>query len=132
MDPTYHYAKTTYAYHSNYVRNSKAIGVLWAIFTICFAIVNVLVFCQPFWIGTPDKDDRQGYFGLYYYCDYTQSRLGGEPECSGRFDDFESILSTPFKVATVLVGVSALLTFLCIACLLLFFFVRGRIVFSVG
>ncbi|XP_061864238.1 LHFPL tetraspan subfamily member 4 protein isoform X2 [Colius striatus] len=36
-------------YHDNYVRNSRAIGVLWAIFTICFAIINVVVFIQPYW-----------------------------------------------------------------------------------
>lgn len=37
-------------YQTNYVRNSRAIGVLWAIFTILFAIVNVVCFIQPYWI----------------------------------------------------------------------------------
>lgn len=33
------------------MRNSRAIAVLWAIFTICLAIINVVVFIQPYWIG---------------------------------------------------------------------------------
>ena len=50
-------------YHTNYVRNSRAIGVLWAIFTICFAIVNVVCFIQPYWIGDGVDTPQAGYFG---------------------------------------------------------------------
>lgn len=34
-------------YQANYLRNSRAIGVLWAVFTMCYAIINVVVFVQP-------------------------------------------------------------------------------------
>lgn len=33
-------------YHTNYVRNARAVGVLWTIFTICFAILVMVVFIQ--------------------------------------------------------------------------------------
>ncbi|KYO20521.1 hypothetical protein Y1Q_0017837 [Alligator mississippiensis] len=47
-------------YHDTYVRNSRAIGVLWAIFTICFAIIDVVVFIQPYWVG----DSAAAFFVL--------------------------------------------------------------------
>lgn len=37
-------------YEANYLRNSRAIGVLWAVFTMCYAIINVVVFVQPQWV----------------------------------------------------------------------------------
>ncbi|CAB1353299.1 unnamed protein product [Coregonus sp. 'balchen'] len=33
-------------YHTNHVRNARAVGVLWTIFTICFAILVMVVFIQ--------------------------------------------------------------------------------------
>jgi Lipoma HMGIC fusion partner-like protein len=46
------YSETSYqVYHTNYARNAKAIGVMWAIFTVCFAIINIVAFVQPQWIG---------------------------------------------------------------------------------
>ncbi|KAB0365635.1 hypothetical protein FD755_009998 [Muntiacus reevesi] len=55
-------------YHEHYMRNSRAIGVLWAIFTICFAIINVVVFIQPYWVGDSVSTPKPGYFGLFHYC----------------------------------------------------------------
>ena len=52
------YADQGHIYTTNYVRNSKAIGVLWGVFTICFAIINIVVFVQPQWIG--DTQDSKG------------------------------------------------------------------------
>lgn len=52
------YADQAHIYTTNYIRNSKAIGVLWGVFTICFAIINIVVFVQPQWIG--DTQDSKG------------------------------------------------------------------------
>lgn len=41
------YVDTTHLYASKYIRNSKAIGVLWAIFTICYAIIGIVAFVTP-------------------------------------------------------------------------------------
>ncbi|KAA0714051.1 LHFPL tetraspan subfamily member 5 protein [Triplophysa tibetana] len=55
-------------YHTNYVRNSRAIGVLWGVFTLCFGIITVVVFIQPYWIGDSVNTPQAGYFGLFHYC----------------------------------------------------------------
>lgn len=41
------YVDTSHMYATNYIRNSKAIAVLWAIFTICYAIISAVAFLTP-------------------------------------------------------------------------------------
>jgi len=41
------YVDSTHMYATNYIRNSKAIAVLWAIFTICYAIISIVAFVTP-------------------------------------------------------------------------------------
>lgn len=41
------YVDTSQLYATNYIRNSKAIAVLWAIFTICYSIIVVVSFVTP-------------------------------------------------------------------------------------
>lgn len=130
MDPKYGYTRTTYAYHASYVRNTRAVGVLWGLFTICFAIINVLVFMQPYWLGSTEKSPRGGLFGLYRYCiSGSDSESLTTESCKGQFDSFDTILSPYFKAATILVGISALIILLCIACMLLFFFLGSKSVY---
>lgn len=71
-------------YQTNYVRNARAIGVLWAIFTICYAIITVVVFIQPYWIGDSVNTPQSGYFGLFYYCigNPITSELSARAVCS--------------------------------------------------
>ncbi|KAJ3589674.1 hypothetical protein NHX12_010517 [Muraenolepis orangiensis] len=116
-------------YHDNYMRNSRAIGVLWAIFTICFAIVNVVVFIQPYWIGDSVNTPQAGYFGLFHHCVGTGSP-NRELTCVGSFADFSSIPSGAFKAASVFVLLSMVLTLSCIACMLLFFFCNTSTVYK--
>ncbi|POI33861.1 hypothetical protein CIB84_002386 [Bambusicola thoracicus] len=85
-------------YHDNYVRNSRAIGVLWAIFTICFAIINVVVFIQPYWVGDSVNTPKPGYFGLFHYC-VGSGLAGRELACRGSFTDFSTIPSGAFQAA---------------------------------
>ncbi|CAG0881193.1 unnamed protein product [Darwinula stevensoni] len=121
------YVEASYA--TNYVRNSKAIAVLWGVFTICFAIISVVVFVQPQWIGDTASSRGIGYFGLWQHC--TVSHDGQTLACRGRLQDFASILSPAFRAATVFTGLSVLITFLCICAMLLFFFVRSSTVFHI-
>ncbi|XP_069971348.1 LHFPL tetraspan subfamily member 3 protein [Penaeus vannamei] len=51
MEKGVEYLDQSQLYTTHYIRNSKAIGVLWGVFTICFAIINIVVFVQPQWIG---------------------------------------------------------------------------------
>ncbi|XP_075929587.1 LHFPL tetraspan subfamily member 3 protein-like [Petromyzon marinus] len=117
-------------YHTNYVRNSRAIGVLWAIFTICFAIINVVVFVQPYWVGDGAETPRAGYFGLFHLC-----VSGGvskvDLKCRGSFADFSTIPSSAMRAASFFVGASMVLTVTCIVCFALFFFCNTATVYKI-
>ncbi|KAJ6666331.1 hypothetical protein lerEdw1_000604 [Lerista edwardsae] len=116
-------------YHTNYVRNSRAIGVLWAIFTICFAIVNVVCFFQPYWIGDGVDTPQAGYFGLFHFC--TGSGFSRELDCQGSFTDFSSLSSGAFKAASFFIGLSMVLIIACIVCFILFFFCNTATVYKI-
>eukprot|EP00064_Thunnus_orientalis_P007099 superscaffoldBa00000770_g7118 len=116
-------------YHDNYMRNSRAIGVLWAIFTICLAIINVVVFIQPYWIGDSVNTPQAGYFGLFHYC-VGNGNSDRELLCQGSFSDFSSIPSGAFKAASFFVLMSMVLIISCIACFALFFFCNTATVYK--
>ncbi|XP_030230823.1 LHFPL tetraspan subfamily member 4 protein [Gadus morhua] len=118
-------------YHDNYMRNSTAIGVLWAIFTILLAIINVVVFFQPFWIGDSMNTPYAGHFGLFNYCvGGGNPRNDRELTCQGTFADFSSIPSNAFKAASFLVLLAVVLILGCIACFALFFFCNTATVYK--
>ncbi|KAM3845023.1 LHFPL tetraspan subfamily member 4 protein [Vipera latastei] len=117
-------------YHDNYMRNSRAIGVLWAIFTICFAIINVVVFIQPYWIGDSVSTPKPGYFGLFHYCVGNEGN-NRELTCHGSFADFRSIPSGAFKAASFFVLLSMVLILGCITCFALFFFCNTATVYKI-
>lgn len=117
-------------YHEHYLRNSRAIGVLWAIFTICFAIINVVVFIQPYWVGDSVSTPKPGYFGLFHYC-VGSGLAGRELICRGSFTDFSTIPSGAFKAAAFFVLLSMLLILGCITCFALFFFCNTATVYKI-
>lgn len=47
-------------YQTEFVRSARAVGVLWAVCTLCFAIIQVVILVQPSWIGTSDTKSPQG------------------------------------------------------------------------
>uniref|UniRef100_A0A3B3TAX8 LHFPL tetraspan subfamily member 3 n=1 Tax=Paramormyrops kingsleyae TaxID=1676925 RepID=A0A3B3TAX8_9TELE len=116
-------------YQTNYIRNSRAIGLLWAIFTILFAIVNVVCFIQPYWIGDGVDTPQAGYFGLFHYC--VGSGLSQELTCQGSFIEFSSIPSGAFKAASFFIGMSMVLVITCIVCFALFFFCSTATVYKI-
>lgn len=116
-------------YQTNYVRNSRAIGVLWAIFTILFAIVNVVCFVQPYWIGDGMDTPQAGYFGLFHYC--IGSGMSRDLTCQGSFTEFGSIPSSAFKAASFFIGMSMVLVLSCIGCFALFFFCSTATVYKI-
>uniref|UniRef100_A0A8P4KEU4 LHFPL tetraspan subfamily member 4a n=1 Tax=Dicentrarchus labrax TaxID=13489 RepID=A0A8P4KEU4_DICLA len=116
-------------YHDNYMRNSRAIGVLWAIFTICLSIINVVVFIQPYWIGDSVNTPQAGYFGLFHYC-VGNGNSNRELLCQGSFSDFSSIPSGAFKAASFFVLMSMVLILSCIGCFALFFFCNTATVYK--
>ncbi|KAK6993781.1 LHFPL tetraspan subfamily member 3 protein, partial [Biomphalaria glabrata] len=119
----------TKVHHTNYVRNSRAIVVLWAIFTCIFFILNVVVWIQPQWIGDTGDSAVAGFFGLYKYC--VETSVGSDFICNGDFISWESILNSYFKATSVMVGVSCLLSIASIACFLLFCLVNTATVLRI-
>ncbi|KYO33093.1 tetraspan membrane protein of hair cell stereocilia [Alligator mississippiensis] len=116
-------------YHTNYVRNARAMGVLWMLFTLCFSIIMMVTFIQPYWIGDSIDTPQAGYFGLFSYC--IGNALTGELICKGGPLDFGTIPSGAFKTAMFFVGISTFLIIGCILCFSLFFFCNAATVYKV-
>lgn len=112
-----------------YTRNSRAIGVLWAVFSLCFAIINAVVFVQPQWLGDTATSRGTGYFGLWRSCRLLQD--GQDLICDGRLDDFGTIQTPAFRAATIFVGLSVCLSMLSVLTMVLFFFMHSSTVFHV-
>lgn len=120
------YIESSHIYATTYVRNSKGIGVLWAIFTICYAIISVVAFITPEWIGDIETENP-ARFGLWTSC---RTEENGE-QCSGKIDDFPSIPSTSFQIATIFVGVAVVFAILTLCAMILFFFCQSTNVFHI-
>ncbi|XP_051914934.1 LHFPL tetraspan subfamily member 5b [Hippocampus zosterae] len=116
-------------YHTNYVRNSRAIGVLWAVFSVCLVIIAAVVFIQPFWIGDGVDTPQVGHMGLFSYC--AGNALATELICKGGPLDFGSIPSPAFRAATFFVAASMLLTAAATVCFGLFFFCDAGSVYKI-
>jgi hypothetical protein len=126
--------------HLTYQRNSRAISVLWCVFSICFTIINIVVFLQP-WLGDTLQTKKEGYFGLYESCKYiiinpaltnTNDKLAiynYRLQCDGTWSSISTALN---PIATFAIGFSALINLVCIASfLVLFLFVKPSVVFSI-
>ncbi|GFU09844.1 LHFPL tetraspan subfamily member 3 protein-like isoform X2 [Argiope bruennichi] len=129
VDPKYEYASESSLQHANYMKNSKAIGVLWGVFTICFAIIVVVVFIQPHWLGDTQESRGTGHFGLWQACRMVQD--GQDVICEGKLTDFNSIPTPAFRAATVFIGLSVVIILLCICCMVLFFVFHSSTVFHI-
>jgi len=125
VSPEFNY----FNYQASYLKNSRAIGVLWCVFSMCYAIINIVVFLQPQWLGDTEVSKGTGYFGLWKHCRLLQD--GQDLICKGRLDDFNSILSPSFKASTILIGLSVLIITLCICSFILFFFLHSSTVFHI-
>ncbi|XP_065167998.1 LHFPL tetraspan subfamily member 3 protein-like [Atheta coriaria] len=120
------YVDSTQIYATSYVRNSKAIGVLWAIFTICYAIIGVVAFVTPEWLGNVEGD-KPGKFGLWAEC-YAEEN--GE-QCRGRLDEFYDNGNYAFQGATVAVGAACVTALMTVGAMLFFFFCHSTSVYHV-
>lgn len=120
------YVDSSQIYATRYVRNSKAIGVLWAIFTICYAIIGVVSFVTPEWMGNPEGE-APGKFGLWSTC-YADEN--GE-QCTGKLEEFVLMGNVAFVAATVCVGLAVLTAFLTICAMLFFCFCQTTTVFHI-
>lgn len=104
-------------------------GLSWALFTLCFLIINIIVFVEPQWIGDTLSSPGVGYVGLYELCEFVH--FGADRVCDGSLSDFDSILTTAFQASTIFIGVSAIVIILCVLLFLLFICVEAYYVFVI-
>ena len=127
-------------YTSKYIRNSRAVGVLWGVFTVCSAVLNIVVFASPHWVGDTSASKGPGHFGLWKFCTVLASSTSTEGAegassspsvlCLGELNNFGSILSPAFRASTVFVGLSVIVAVLCVIAFLLFCFMKANSVFE--
>jgi len=115
-------------YYTDYIKHSRAVGVMWGIFTICYAIINIVVFLQPQWIGDRRNVAGAYYVGLYDWCEVTTTSVGSQL-CTSKVDRFDTIIDPAFKAAAFFIGFSAIMILLTIVMFVLFIFIRPGPVF---
>lgn len=126
MDPKFN-PDTAKVYHFRYMREYRAVTVLWGLLSIIWCILNIVTFVQPQWIGDSPESPGYGHLGVFQYC-YPDSNRE-KYVCSGTFTDFDTILNDPLRACTFFVGVSSLLMLILVAALLLFFCFKKTAVF---
>ncbi|XP_076447832.1 LHFPL tetraspan subfamily member 3 protein-like isoform X2 [Babylonia areolata] len=129
MDEVAYSTELTKIHHTNYVRNSRAIAVLWGVFVVICTILIVVVFIEPQWFGDTGDSNIPGYFGLWKRCH--QLSDDSEASCKGSFLDFKTIGNASFQAASFFVGVAALFFFVSVFCFLLFFFLNTATVLKI-
>ena len=96
-----------------YFQHSKSVGILWGVFTVCSAILNIVVFLQEEWVGETSTAKSPGHFGLWRFCtvlsqsgDSSISSLGDsyssslpteQEHCVGELANFGTIISPAFR-----------------------------------
>ncbi|XP_050505072.1 LHFPL tetraspan subfamily member 3 protein [Diabrotica virgifera virgifera] len=121
------YVDSSQIYATSYVRNSKAVGVLWGIFTICYAIIAIVSFITAEWIGTT-SGETPGRIGLYSIC-----YIGENAEqCKENFWDTFMDLAHALQASMVFVGLAVLTAVLTIFVMLFFCFCRSTTVYHIS
>uniref|UniRef100_G1KKQ0 LHFPL tetraspan subfamily member 4 n=1 Tax=Anolis carolinensis TaxID=28377 RepID=G1KKQ0_ANOCA len=127
-------------YQTDFVRNARAVGALWAGCTLCFGILEVVVLIQPTWVQTASLTyelppsgilsdpsvSAVGSFGLYQVCTERDNVL----QCEGSLVTLTPIPS--FKAAAVFVLMALVLVMGSVASLGLFWFCSPGTVYKVA
>uniref|UniRef100_A0A669DIR3 LHFPL tetraspan subfamily member 4b n=1 Tax=Oreochromis niloticus TaxID=8128 RepID=A0A669DIR3_ORENI len=120
-------------YQTEFVRSARAVGVLWAVCTLCFAIIQVVILVQPSWICTTDVRPQQagpeppsGTLGLFEVCMESDWPV---PDCHGGLSTLSPLPS--LQSVAVLVGVSLLAVWTSVLCLCLFRFCSAATVYKI-
>lgn len=123
------YVDSSQLYATNYVRNAKAVGVLWGIFTVCYAIIVAVAFITPEWIGDTTTSENPARFGLWSSC-YFGNGMSSE-DCQGKLDELSSIPNMALRVAAISGGVSVCIAVVIVVMLLFFFFFQSTTVYLI-
>ncbi|XP_027867384.1 LHFPL tetraspan subfamily member 3 protein isoform X2 [Xiphophorus couchianus] len=120
-------------YQTEFVRSARAVGVLWAVCTLCFAIIQVVILVQPSWVGTTASGTQRagpplpsGTMGLFEVC--LESDWPA-PDCRGGLSSLSPLPS--FQSVAMLVGVSLWAVWTSVLCLCLFRFCSAATVYKI-
>jgi len=125
------YVDSSQMYATNYVRNAKAVGVLWGIFTVCYAIIVAVAFITPEWIGDTSTSENPARFGLWSSCYFGNGVSTAVEDCQGKLEDLTNIPSVAIRVAAIFGGVSVCIAIIIVVMLLLFFFFQSTTVYLI-
>lgn len=118
-------------YATNYVRNAKAVGVLWGIFTVCYAIIVAVAFITPEWIGDTTTSENPARFGLWSSCYFGNGVSTAVEDCQGKLEDLFNIPSIAIRVAAIFGSVSVCIAIIIVVMLLLFFLFQSTTVYLI-
>lgn len=118
-------------YATNYVRNAKAVGVLWGIFTVCYAIIVAVAFITPEWIGDTTTSENPARFGLWSSCYFGNGVSTAVEDCQGKLEDLSNIPSIAIRVAAIFGSVSVCIAIIIVVMLLLFFLFQSTTVYLI-
>nr|XP_015208454.1 PREDICTED: tetraspan membrane protein of hair cell stereocilia homolog [Lepisosteus oculatus] len=122
-------------YQTEFIRSARAVGALWAVCTLCFAVIEVVILIQPSWVGTGEVRYRPGQggapplagsLGLFEVCLDTDWLV---PECRGSLGTLTPLPS--FQTPAVLVCMSLALVWASVGCLALFRFCNAATVYKI-
>ncbi len=122
---------SSYDFYVFYLKNSRVLGLLWLVLTICFTICLIVVFGASNWISQGIDSPNSGYFGLYQFCVY--NRFLGSYKCTGSWTDFSTLPSDlpALKAACFLVGFACVISLLTIFLALLGIFIKVERLFHI-
>lgn len=132
-----HAAEVARLYQTEFVRSARAMGVLWAICTLCFAVIEVVILVQPSWVGTRElrypassvggkAPPQTGTLGLFEVCVESDWPV---PECTGSLHTLTPIPA--FQSPAVLVCISLTMVWVSVGCLCLFRFCNAATVYKI-
>ncbi|XP_077936974.1 LHFPL tetraspan subfamily member 3 protein isoform X3 [Gasterosteus aculeatus] len=121
-------------YQTEFVRSARAVGVLWAVCSLCLAIIQVVVLVQPSWVGTRETQHlggagpvpASGTLGLFEVCVESDWPV---LDCRGGLSSLSPLPS--FQSVAMLVGVSVWAVWTSVLCLCLFRFCSGATVYKI-
>ncbi|XP_018608309.1 LHFPL tetraspan subfamily member 3 protein [Scleropages formosus] len=126
-------AEVARLYQTEFIRSARAVGALWAVCTLCFAIIEVVILVQPSWVGTREAyyqggapPPPAGTLGLFEMCLETDWLV---PECRGSLHTLTPLPA--FQSAAVLVCVSLTMVWVSVGCLCLFRFCNAATVYKI-
>ncbi|KAM6956288.1 LHFPL tetraspan subfamily member 3 protein [Aplochiton taeniatus] len=128
-----HTVEVARLYQTEFVRSARAVGLLWAVCTFCFAIIEVVILVQPSWVGTREihyqgggRPPQTGTLGLFEVCLESDWPV---PECRGSLATLTPLPA--FQSPAVLVCVSLTMVWASVGCLCLFRFCNAATVYKI-